>query len=208
MNTTYTVHPKLQHFGLTTHNLDPMIDWYGKVLGMKVNHRSDRMRGPWKAVAFLSNDEVNHRIALFEIAAAGAEGETRARGQLQHIAFAYDTLDDLLGTYVRLKGLGIAPVMCADQGVHIVFYYMDPDQNRIEVNACNFGSEWTASEFVRASDPVIAFVDPDKLVLARKGGATPWEMHERALAGELSSGGFAGGPSSDEARRRADAPRG
>jgi len=29
-----TVHPKLQHYGLTTTKLKAMIDWYGKVLGV------------------------------------------------------------------------------------------------------------------------------------------------------------------------------
>jgi len=40
MNTETTVHPKLQHYGLATANLDAMTEWYGKVLGMTVNHRS------------------------------------------------------------------------------------------------------------------------------------------------------------------------
>jgi catechol 2,3-dioxygenase len=40
VNTEIIVHPKLQHFGLTTANLEAMIDWYRKVLGMTVNHRS------------------------------------------------------------------------------------------------------------------------------------------------------------------------
>ncbi len=40
MNTETTVHPKLQHYGLVTANLDAMTEWYGKVLGMTVNHRS------------------------------------------------------------------------------------------------------------------------------------------------------------------------
>ena len=31
--------------------------------------------------------------------------------RLQHFAFEYRTLDDLLGTYARLKELGILPVL-------------------------------------------------------------------------------------------------
>lgn len=71
MNTDVIVHPKLQHYGLTTSNLDAMIDWYRKVLGMTVNHRSaarsGMQRGPFSSAAFLSNDEVNHRMVLFEM---------------------------------------------------------------------------------------------------------------------------------------------
>ena len=39
MNTEITVHPKLAHYGLVTANLDAMTEWYGKVLGMTINHR-------------------------------------------------------------------------------------------------------------------------------------------------------------------------
>ena len=35
-----TVCPTLHHFGLKTSNLDAMVDWYGKVLGMKPNHQT------------------------------------------------------------------------------------------------------------------------------------------------------------------------
>ncbi len=36
MNTEITIHPKLQHFGIATANLDAMLEWYRKVLGMTV----------------------------------------------------------------------------------------------------------------------------------------------------------------------------
>jgi catechol 2,3-dioxygenase-like lactoylglutathione lyase family enzyme len=52
MNTEITVHPKLHHYGLTTANLDAMIDWYRKVLGMTVNHRSERPAGPQNRAPF------------------------------------------------------------------------------------------------------------------------------------------------------------
>jgi catechol 2,3-dioxygenase-like lactoylglutathione lyase family enzyme len=63
MNTEIIVHPKLQHFGLTTANLDAMIDWYRKVLGMTINYRSAaapagaRNGPPFSAAAFVSNDD-------------------------------------------------------------------------------------------------------------------------------------------------------
>lgn len=67
MNSEIIIHPKLQHYGLITANLDTMIDWYRKVLGMTINHRSlvparAQNRAPFSAMAFVSNDEVNHRI--------------------------------------------------------------------------------------------------------------------------------------------------
>jgi len=33
---------------------------------------------------------------------------------------------------------------------------------------------------------MMAHVDPEKMVAARQAGASPWELHERAVAGEFS----------------------
>jgi hypothetical protein len=46
MNTEMIIHPKLQHFGLTTSNMDEMLDWYRKVLGMTLNHGESSGWGP------------------------------------------------------------------------------------------------------------------------------------------------------------------
>jgi catechol-2,3-dioxygenase len=190
MNTEIIAHPTLQHFGLTTANLDAMIEWYRRVLGMTLNHRTKSLgapgHSPWKAAAFVSNDEVNHRIAMFEIPDVVVDPEKPRHARLQHVAFEYQTLDELLGTYVRLKGLGILPVMAADQRVQIALYYEDPDQNSVELNVNNYGNEWTATEHIRSARPKLAIFDPEKMVSARKAGASPWKLHEGAIAGEFA----------------------
>ena len=33
---------------------------------------------------------------------------------------------------------------------------------------------------------MLAPIDPEKMLAARKSGASPWELHERALAGEFA----------------------
>ena len=191
MNTEIIVHPKLQHLGLATANLDAMIDWYRKVLGMTINYRSTAPAGaPFSAIAFVSNDEVHHRIAFFEMPGLGDRAKSRDT-RLQHLAFEYEMLDDLLGTYARLKGLGILPVLAVDEGVGTAFYYRDPDQNNVELNINNYGNEWTATDHMKALPPFTerprrANVDPDKMIAARKAGASPWELHERAFAGEFA----------------------
>ena len=190
MNTEVTIHPKLQHYGLTTGDLDAMTDWYSKVLGMTVNHRSTvpaeaRNRAPFAAFAFVSNDEMDHRIVFFETPGAGANPDKRRHIGMQHVAFEYVALDDLLGTYVRLKGLGINPTFAADHGLGMSFYYDDPDGNVVELNASNYASPWTATEHLRTAPPTRAHVDPEKLLAARVAGATPWGVHQRAVAGEF-----------------------
>jgi catechol 2,3-dioxygenase len=34
--------------------------------------------------------------------------------------------------------------------------------------------------------PNVVHVDPEKMLAARKAGASPWEVHERAFAGEFA----------------------
>jgi catechol 2,3-dioxygenase len=191
MNTDVIVHPKLHHYGLTTGNLAVMIDWYRKALGMTVNHHSTApagaaQRAPFSAMAFLGNDEADHRIVLFELPAASAEADRHRNGPLQHVAFQCETFDDLLGTYARLKSLNILPRWAADHGVGTAIYYEDPDRNIVEINVNNYGNAWTATEHIRTIPPAMAQVDPDGMIAARKAGASPWELHERALAGEFA----------------------
>lgn len=192
MNTAVAVHPRLQHYGLVTANLDAMIDWYSKALAMSVNRRmalppAARARTPFSGMAFIGNDEVHHRIVFFEVPGAVPDPDRDRHLRLQHVAFECDTLDDLLGTYVRLKDLGIEPLWAADHGAETGIYYQDPDQNIVEINVNNYGSQWTTTESMKSSPPSMpAQFDPEKMLEARKAGASPWELHKRAIAGEFA----------------------
>ena len=191
MNTDVIVHPKLHHYGVVTANLDAMIEWYRKVLGMTVNHRSQvpteaRNRAPFSALAFLGNDQEDHRLVLFEIPGEPAKGESRPRGPLQHVAFQCETFDDLLGTYARLKRAGIMPRWASDHGLGTAIYYADPDQNIVEINVNNYGNAWTATEHIKTMPPGMVQIDLDKMLEARKPGVGGWELHERAAAGEFA----------------------
>ena len=196
MNTQITIHPKLQHYGLTTTNFDAMIEWYRKVVGITVNHRSEvpseaQGRAPFTAVAFTSNDEANHRIVFFKIPNLVTDPDKSRHTRVQHVAFEYQTIDELLGTYVRLKESGILPVFAFDEGFQAAFYYADPDENLVELNVNYYSSDWTATEHLRAAHaiaqrPEIAPVDPEKMIAARKAGASAWELHERSIAGEFA----------------------
>ena len=122
---------------------------------------------------------------------ADAISTTCVSKRLQHFAFEYRNLDDLLGTYVRLKQQGILPVLCTDSGAQTAFYYEDSDRNSVKLNVDNYGDSWTSTEHLRnspdfAKNPMGKYVDPDRMVAAREAGASPWELHERAWAGEFA----------------------
>jgi catechol 2,3-dioxygenase len=194
MNTETIIHPKLQHIGLTTGRLQPMLDWYKTVLGMRLIYISENptgnAHGSSLKAAWLSNDEANHRVAIIEIPGLTDDPERIRHHRLQHIAFEFRTLDELFGTYVRLKASGIVPVLPVDEGSQTALYYADPDGNSIELNVNYYGDSWTSIEHIQNSPefarrPLGVFIDPDKMVAAREAGASSWDLHKRAWQGEF-----------------------
>jgi catechol 2,3-dioxygenase len=192
--------PTLHHFGLTTANLEAMVDWYANVLGMEPNHQSSTPVGAppvsrWK-IAWVSNDQANHRIAIMALPGLTDDAQRSRHKGLHHVAFAYASLDELLATYARLKNLGIEPVRAADHGATTSFYYEDPDCNSIELMVDNFGDGEQSSAFMRtspafATNPMGTDVDPEQMMAARTAGMSVAELHERAYAGEFcSANGF------------------
>jgi catechol 2,3-dioxygenase len=196
VNKITIVHPRLQHLGMTTSSIDTMMNWYRNVLGMELVHRTNSATGvgkdgPSLKAAWVTNDETNHRLAFVELPGLVADPDKAHHQRLQHFAFEYRTLDELLGTYARLKELGIVPVLCTDAGAQTAFYYEDPDHNSVELNVDNYGNSWTSGEHLRnspefAKNPMGHYVDPDKLIAAREAGASPWELHELAWTDEFA----------------------
>lgn len=196
VNTRTIVHPRLQHIALTTARPDEMIAWYRTVLGMNLLHRNENPTGadeahnPGVVAAWLSNDEVHHRMAILSLPGLSDDEQRSQHPRVQHFAFEYQTLDDLLGSWARLRDAGIVPVLAADEGLQTAFYYVDPDRNSVELNVNNYGDNLTATEHLQhspdfAHHPLGQFVDPELLLRAREAGAGPWEIHERAWNGEF-----------------------
>jgi catechol-2,3-dioxygenase len=181
--TAKTSQPVLHHVNLKTTRLQEMIDWYGTVVGSKPNFQ-------FPGGAWLSNDGANHRIALLTSSRMSDDPDKLIHTGIHHIAFEYETCDELLDTFSRLQELGIKPHMSLDHGLTTSFYYVDPDGNSVELQYDNFGdwkqsSEWmrTSPEFAR--NPIGVPVDPVKMVEARKGGASREDLHRRAFAAEF-----------------------
>lgn len=189
------IHPTLHHYGLTTANLKTMSQWYATVLGMSVVFETTSPLGENAPItvsaAWVTNDAANHRIGLIAMPQLTTDPQKSAHTRLQHIAYEYSSLDDLLDSCIRLKEEGIVPLLSADHGPTISIYYADPDGNSVELFADTFGDWEKSGHFMRTSPefaarPMGSYIDPEKLVAARAAGASAAEIHQRAYLGQFT----------------------
>ena len=165
---------KLAHVVLRTGQMKAMLDWYVRVLDGRVAHEGEYL-------AFMTYDEEHHRVA-FAVTGASERPDDKHTG-LHHVAFTYSTLGDLIGTYKRLRALGIQPTVTINHGPTMSMYYTDPDGNNIELQFDNFETPEEAREFFEsdafAENPVGGLFDPDQLAARFEAGEPVAELVKR-----------------------------
>jgi catechol 2,3-dioxygenase len=175
--------PSLHHVNLKTARLEEMIAWYGLVVGMRPTY-------VYPGGAWLSNDDANHRLALLYTPAIYDDPDKVVHAGMHHTAFEYTALDELLGTYLRLKDSGEVPHSVLDHGMTLSFYYLDPDGNSVELQVDLFGDWARSTEFMHGErfneDPIGTYVDPDQLIAAWREGVELEELHRRAYHGDFA----------------------
>ncbi len=162
---------KFAHVVYQTRRFDEMVDWYQKVFEAKVVYQNP-------ALAFLTYDDEHHRFAFINMSAFkpdGAESRERPDTGVNHVAYTYANLGDLLDTYARLKQTGITPYWPIHHGVTLSFYYQDPDGNRMEFQIDCCASAEEANAFMLsdtfAANPVGVAIDPEGLLAEYHNGA-------------------------------------
>lgn len=161
---------KLAHVVFRTGNLAAMCEWYCSVLEARVAFAND-------FIAFVTYDDEHHRVAFANVGAT-AQPPPDARG-LEHVAFTYGTLGELLGTYERLKGRGIVPYWTINHGPTTSLYYRDPDGNQVELQIDN-GPLADADAFMRseafARNPIGVPFDADDMLARFRSGVAVAEL--------------------------------
>lgn len=161
------------HVVYRTRQFEKMIDWYQAVFDCKVQYRNP-------ALAFLTYDDEHHRVALLNLAAiqpeAAAANDRRGVIGVDHVAYTYDTVEDLVENYAQLKEKGITPYWCVHHGVTMSMYYADPDGNQMELQVDAFASSDDANRYMHGphfeANPIGVEYDPEE-VLARIRAGTP-----------------------------------
>ena len=154
---------KFEHAGLRTTRLAEMVDWYSTVLQADIAFENPML-------AFLCYDEQNHRLVI--IARPGTTERAPNSAGLDHLAFTYGNLGELIATYDRLKSVGISPQRVTDHGSSTSFYYADPDSNQVELKIDTFETHEEQHAFLRseafAENPIGTPLDPEALAAAFK----------------------------------------
>lgn len=165
---------KLAHVVLRTSRLQEMVDWYVQVLEGHSVFVND-------IVGFMTYDDEHHRVA-FIATGASDRPENRHTG-LEHFAFTYDELGDLVYTYKRLKDQGIKPWWTINHGATVSMYYADPDGNNVELQIDVFPDAEKTQEFIGsaafAENPIGVEFDAEELIARFEAGEPVAELVKR-----------------------------
>ncbi|KAK3700218.1 hypothetical protein LTR37_016097 [Vermiconidia calcicola] len=149
----------LAHVVLRTANFQPMVDFYTAFLGGRVTYGNE-------FICFITYDSEHHRIAILNVPGTAKKQPTSSG--LEHIAFTFPTMYELLLAYRQRKHLGIAPVWSVNHGPTTSIYYKDPDGNMLETQVDNFDTIEDANAFMNSShfaeNPIGTDIDVEDLI--------------------------------------------
>jgi catechol 2,3-dioxygenase-like lactoylglutathione lyase family enzyme len=164
---------KFAHAVLRTNKFRQMVDWYKTVLLADVVFENEML-------AFMTYDDEHHRLAI--AAFPGTVDRAPHSAGLDHLAYTYSSLGDLVATYERLKAAGITPAVPINHGLTISMYYRDPDGNKVELQIDNFETMEQMKGFFRSNDfsknPIGVSFNPDELARQYHAGVPEAEIRK------------------------------
>lgn len=179
---TATIRPRnFAHVVYRTYRFEQMLAWYTKVFGATVQYQSP-------VIAFVTYDDEHHRVALLNMGIIKGESDAKVpRGQpgVDHVAYGFRSLTELLDKYVELKAHGVLPYWCIHHGVTVSMYYDDPDGNQSEFQADCFDSNEAANAFMYGpnfeENPIGVEYDPEALLTQLRAGVPEAELLPRRV---------------------------
>ena len=159
---------KFAHVVYRTRRFEEMLDWYQTVFGAKVQFQNP-------ALAFLTYDDEHHRFAFADMSVIRPDQPDTGRGVIgvDHVAYTYASVADLLENYAELKEHGIEPYWCVHHGITVSMYYSDPDGNQMEFQVDCFTSSEETKAYMDAkfgANPVGVEYDPDEWLARLRAG--------------------------------------
>ena len=176
----------LIHVVYRTRRFEEMLAWYATVFGARIQYKN-------QALAFLTFDDEHHRFAfanLDVIRPDKDEKDDRGTIGVDHVAWEYGSLTDLLENYVELKAKGIKPYWTVHHGMSASLYYADPDGNQMEFTVDAFPTKAESAAYLHGSqmdaNPVGVEYDPGDWLARLRGGAAETELLAVNTGGAVS----------------------
>jgi catechol-2,3-dioxygenase len=167
----------MAHFVIRTSRYQEIISWYRQVLHMRIVFSNELL-------TFLSFDREHHRLAIINI--PDLQEQTEKMSGLDHVAYSYRSLEELIATYERLKLADITPVRCINHGPTTSLYYRDPDGGKVEMQVDNFATLEEAGAFLHsatfAANPIGVDFDPDVMGAKLRSGVPAGELLKQGSA--------------------------
>jgi len=121
--------PKLTHLAIFVHDIDRMVDFYTRVMGLTVSDRG-RSKGAGAELAFMSSDPGEHH----QFVLASGRPDYATFSIAQQISFLVDSLEDVCLMYPRLLAEdGVKIDRTVTHGNAWSIYFFDPEGNRLEI---------------------------------------------------------------------------
>ncbi len=132
---------QLSHVGLYVGDLETMVEFYCRVLGMVIADK-----GPFgdRTLAFLTRNanERHQLVMIFDPARANA-----GPSSVNQLSFRLKSLEDLRRYYAFLSGMSADGLEGRDHGNSWSLYFFDPERNKIELYVA---TPWAVSQPWRA----------------------------------------------------------
>ncbi len=179
---------KFAHVVYNTHRYEEMIAWYVRVFEARVQHRDEKL-------AFLTYDDEHHRFAFANLgpAAYGEGDKNPGTVGVNHLAYTWNGVGELIDTYQRLKSYGITPWRPIRHGLTLSLYYRDPDGNALEFQTDLMASE-EANQFMDSAafnkNPIGEPFDPEALAARYGSGQSVDDLIFRSDQTESAGSAF------------------
>ncbi len=160
---------KFAHVVYRTRRFEEMLRWYEAVFGAKIQYQDP-------ALAFLTYDDEHHRFAIANMSVlhpAGDETERSGDIGVDHVAYTYASVSDLLENYSQLREKGVTPYWCVHHDISVSMYYADPDGNQMEFQVDCIPRGTDTGKFMAESfaiNPIGVEFDPDEWLERLRNG--------------------------------------
>jgi catechol 2,3-dioxygenase len=169
------------HVGIFVTDLERMVDFYTRVLGLVVSDR-DKLDAE-RDIAFLTTDAREHHQVVF----VSGKPADNAYNMIQQLSFRAKDLASLRATWMALRKEPIVELGPISHCTAISAYFRDPEGNRLEIF---IDTKWHAPQpctesidLAKSDEEIWAFVEAQA---RRLSGVVRRDAWERDRAGEFA----------------------